>query len=252
MPSASAPRIENFEYPAGPEPYAPNWEGFLTTETGNGPTRVGLADHAAVRHTEEQERARAEKTSEEESRRIFEAGRQQGFESGRNFEREAHAESEQKRASLAAQWLRQFDQERQRYLNSVEHEVVELALDIAARVLRREAQMDPLLLTGAVRVALGQLSATTQARLRVPAADFALWTETLAHLPNLALKPELTADPQMHAGGCVLETDLGSADLGIRAQLAEIERGFFDKAPPAKPAEEPATVPHGEAHGGRA
>jgi flagellar assembly protein FliH len=251
MPSASTPRIETFEYPAGPEPYAPNWEGFLTTDTDGNSTRAGVVEHSAIRRTEEQERARAEKASEEEARRIFEAGRQQGFESGRNFERGAHAESEQERASQAAQWLRQFDQERQHYLSAVEHEVVELALEIAARVLRREAQMDPLLLTGAVRVALGQLSATTQARLRVPAADFALWTETLAHLPNLALKPELTADPQMHAGNCVLETDLGSVDLGIRAQLAEIERGFFDKAQ-AKPAEEPATVPHGEARGGHA
>ena len=49
-------------------------------------------------------------------------------------------------------------QERDRYLHAVEHEVVKLALAVAARILRREAQMDPLLLTGAVRVALGQLS----------------------------------------------------------------------------------------------
>ncbi len=36
---------------------------------------------------------------------------------------------------------------------------MKLALAVAARILRREAQMDPLLLTGAVRVALGQLAA---------------------------------------------------------------------------------------------
>jgi len=39
-------------------------------------------------------------------------------------------------------------------MGAVEHEVVKLALAVAARILRREAQMDPLLLTGAVRVAL--------------------------------------------------------------------------------------------------
>ena len=39
-------------------------------------------------------------------------------------------------------------EERDRYLQAVEHEVVELALAVAARILRREAQMDPLLLTG--------------------------------------------------------------------------------------------------------
>jgi hypothetical protein len=34
----------------------------------------------------------------------------------------------------------------------------------------------------------------------------------------------------MRLGDCVIETELGSVDLGIRAQLGEIERGFFDRA----------------------
>jgi flagellar assembly protein FliH len=34
----------------------------------------------------------------------------------------------------------------------------------------------------------------------------------------------------MLLGDCAIETDLGSVDLGIRAQLGEIERGFFDRA----------------------
>jgi flagellar biosynthesis/type III secretory pathway protein FliH len=34
----------------------------------------------------------------------------------------------------------------------------------------------------------------------------------------------------MRLGDCVIETRMGSVDLGIRAQLGEIERGFFDRA----------------------
>ena len=34
----------------------------------------------------------------------------------------------------------------------------------------------------------------------------------------------------MRLGDCVVETELGSVDLGIRSQLGEIERGFFDRA----------------------
>ena len=34
----------------------------------------------------------------------------------------------------------------------------------------------------------------------------------------------------MRLGDCVIETALGSVDLGIRSQLGEIERGFFDRA----------------------
>jgi flagellar assembly protein FliH len=47
-------------------------------------------------------------------------------------------------------------------------------------------------------------------------------------MPNLPLRPQLVGDDAMQAGECTLETHLGSVDLGVRAQLAEIERGFFD------------------------
>ena len=90
--------------------------------------------------------------------------------------------------------------------------------------------MDPLLLTGAVRVALGQLAATTEVRLRVPADDLELWAEAIKLLPNLAVKPTLVAGEGMRLGDCEIEAGVGSVDLGIRAQLGEIERGFFDRA----------------------
>ena len=34
----------------------------------------------------------------------------------------------------------------------------------------------------------------------------------------------------MRLGDCMVETELGTVDLGIRSQLGEIERGFFDRA----------------------
>jgi flagellar assembly protein FliH len=90
--------------------------------------------------------------------------------------------------------------------------------------------MDPLLLTGAVRVALGQLAESTEVRLRVPADDLELWAEAIKLLPNLASKPTLVAGEGMRLGDCEIEAGVGSVDLGIRAQLGEIERGFFDRA----------------------
>jgi flagellar assembly protein FliH len=170
----------------------------------------------------------------EETRRSFEAGRERGRQEGRQAEHEAQAASQsaadEKRRRQATELIASFTEERDRYLSVVEHEVVNLALAVAARILRREAQMDPLLLTGAVRVALGQLSGSTQARLLVPAAELDLWSEAIALVPNLAVKPVVVAGEGMLLGDCVIETKLGSVDLGIRAQLGEIERGFFDRA----------------------
>lgn len=124
--------------------------------------------------------------------------------------------------------IAEFAAGRDGYLERVEQEVVRLALSIAARILHREAQMDPLLLAGAVRVALGQLSGTTEVRLIVPAREQELWSDMLRLMPRLPLRPELVADDTLSAGECRIETQLGNIDLGVRSQLAEIERGFFD------------------------
>ena len=142
----------------------------------------------------------------EEVQRAFEAGRERGIQEGRAAEREALAAGakakDAARIEQAARLVEGFHAERERYFEAVEPEVVKLALAVAARILRRESQMDPLLLSGAVRVALGQLSASTQVRLRVPSADLELWKDTIAHLPNLAVKPTVVWR-RKHAAGRV-------------------------------------------------
>jgi flagellar assembly protein FliH len=174
------------------------------------------------------------KQSADEALQSFEAGRERGRQEGRQAEREAQAtaltaEAERYKRQLTA-LAAKFSEERDRYLAAVEQEVVKLALAVAARILRREAQMGPLLLTGAVRVALGHLAASSEVELRVPAAELELWKEAIAHLPHVAMKPAVTAGEEMRLGDCVIESKVGTVDLGVRSQLAEIERGFFDRA----------------------
>jgi len=238
-------RIEVFEYPVYSNGSAdasgmPAWEEFgageNATASGNPAQEEGGDRLMAVRSAEFDARLA------EDTRRSFEAGRERGRQEGSQAEREAQAAAtaaaEQRRIQQAAALIESFSEERDRYLQAVEREVVELALAIAARILRREAQMDPLLLTGAVRVALGQLSASTEVQLLVPPAELDLWTDAIAALPRLSVKPTVTAGEGMRLGDCVVETALGSVDLGIRSQLGEIERGFFDRAGSTSP--EPA------------
>ena len=228
-------RIEAFEYPAGPDaPSLPEWNGWENVEDVAPNTSVSPSMDATAGTINPRMRAEFEARIADEKRRAFESGREQGRQEGQKAERDAQngsqAASQRQRMQQAAELLECFTQARDRYFSTVEHEVVKLALTVAARILRREAQMDPLLLTGAVRVALGQLSQSTQVRLRVPSAEFDLWNEAITHVPNLAVKPTVIADEGMRLGDCVIETELGSVDLGIRAQLGEIERGFFDRA----------------------
>jgi flagellar assembly protein FliH len=228
----AAGEIELFEYPVCADaPPLPAWNGWEEATEAAAPTEPARA--RAKSPAAPETKAEFDERLAEETRRSFEAARERGRQEGRQAEREAQAAAleaaQQERGRQAAELIGSFAQERDRYLRAVEHEVVRLALAIAARILRREAQMDPLLLTGAVRVALGQLAGTTEVRLRAPAAELELWTEAIALLPNLALKPTVIAGEGMRAGDCAIETALGAVDLGIRAQLAEIERGFFDR-----------------------
>ena len=143
--------------------------------------------------------------------------------------RDWEQETEQRLAEERAMVLKacdEFARERTRYFAAVEAQVVKLALAIAARVLHREARMDPLLLSGAVRVALEKVEEESETRLRVPVNEVAMWSaEFEANGPGAV---RVIADEGMARGECVLETSVGTVELGIEAQLGEIERGFFD------------------------
>ena len=235
VPAVQVPSVQVFVYPSGSSLGAgagsPCSKTYVTAFPLAGAN--GKPDDESQRGTLDPARAEFDRRLAEDTRRSFEAGREQGRVEGRQAEREAQASAvvtaERERIRKAAELVESFTCERDRYFARVEREVVGLALAIAARILRREAQMDPLLLTGAVRVALGQLAESTSARLVVPPAELDLWKETIAHAPNLAVKPSVVPGEGMRVGECAIKTDLGSVDLGIRSQLGEIERGFFDR-----------------------
>jgi flagellar assembly protein FliH len=131
---------------------------------------------------------------------------------------------EERRVVLKA--CEEFVRERARYFAGVEAEVVKLALAIAARVLHREATLDPLLLTGVVRVALEKVAEDSAMVLRVPAGAIEMWREVFVASPESSL--QIVGDERLSAGECVLDTNVGRVELGVSAQLEEIERGFFD------------------------
>jgi flagellar assembly protein FliH len=119
----------------------------------------------------------------------------------------------------------QFARERAKYFADVEAEVVRLALSIAARVLNREAEFDPLLLRGAVKVALDKVREESSVTLRVPEEQADDW-KRVAQDAQVAVT--VVGDQRLVVSECVLETSVGRVELGVKAQLIEIERGFFD------------------------
>ena len=132
-----------------------------------------------------------------------------------------------KHSELIQAALERFIEERQNYFNRVESDVVHLALAIAAKILHRESQVDSMLVAALVRVAVQQLHDGSRVTVRVAASDFARWKAFFAN-PLNGTTVEVADDAHLAAGDCVLETDLGSANFSIDAQLKEVEQGFFD------------------------
>lgn len=153
-----------------------------------------------------------------------ELGRQAGLaEASQSFEQELVRE----RAVLASA-LAQFAQERAAYYTRLETDVVGLALSMARKILHREAQVDPLLLAGIVRVALEKIEGATGTVLVVNPQIASDWRRYMARHMEPGDVPEILEDPALEPDHCQLRTTMGTADLGVEIQLKEIEHGFMD------------------------
>lgn len=131
------------------------------------------------------------------------------------------------RAEIAAA-IRTFAVERSVYYKQVEGDIVQLSLNIARRILHREAQVDPLLLAGIVRVALDQLEAGTKTTVRVHPQQATEWKGFFSlHLEPQEV-PDVVEDLTLEPGRCVIQTALGRTELGLEVQFQEIEKGLLD------------------------
>jgi flagellar assembly protein FliH len=131
------------------------------------------------------------------------------------------------RVALAAA-LAEFAQGREVYYQRIEGEIVRLVLSIARKVLHRESQVDPMLLTGMVRVALERIAQGTVVTLKVPPSQAESWRTAVRSMPRKDLTIEVVADESLNVPSCVILTEMGSTEVSLEAHLEEIERGFLD------------------------
>jgi len=130
------------------------------------------------------------------------------------------------RAPIAAA-LTAFEVQRTEYYARVEAEIVQLALAIAAKILHREAQVDPMLVAALVRITIEKMREGSSVTVRVGTGRARQWKEYFAGQSGVA-KIEVVEDPELTDHDCLLETELGVANFGLDTQLKEVERGFFD------------------------
>jgi flagellar assembly protein FliH len=148
--------------------------------------------------------------------------RELGRVEGENIARVHFEEDVKKERERVGQWLGEFQSEKNRYFESIEGEVVQLAMAVARRILHREANVDPDLLAGLVRYTLEKLRDGTKVKIRTNAAD----ADQLRR--QLGEKVEIVTDAEVGPHCCVLVTEIGTTAISVDEQLKEIERGLAD------------------------
>jgi flagellar assembly protein FliH len=116
---------------------------------------------------------------------------------------------------------------RPRIRRETERELVELALMIARRVLRREIGVDPDAIGGLLHAALEKTSLREVVEVRTHPDHKAALEQRLRGV-EAGVRIALKADPRLEPGAVVVETLHGEIDASVETQLAEIQRGMAD------------------------
>lgn len=121
--------------------------------------------------------------------------------------------------------IREIEKSRQAWLTQWERSAIDLAARMAERVTRRELAAEPQISQALVREALELAAGSPEVRLHLNPADhaaLAAFTQELTKSCARLAPTEIVSDPKVSPGGCRVETQFGSIDQTIEAQLARL------------------------------
>ena len=150
-----------------------------------------------------------------------------GFAEAEAALKQASQQRSNREAARIATTIAHFEQTRKEYFARVEAEVVQLALTIAGKILHRESQVDRLLVAALVQIALSQLREGAAATIRLRPEETGRWRNHFA-AAGLSVEVKIIDDADLAIGDCLLETEMGTVNFSLDAQLKELERGFLD------------------------
>jgi flagellar assembly protein FliH len=116
------------------------------------------------------------------------------------------------------------------FYRSAERQVVDLALQIAQKVIEREVENMPDLAIHVIRAALEEMDARTAVRVRVSPDDEDLLRRRWAQVvpPGIgADRIELVKDERVQSGGAIIETNHGQVDAQLETKLAQLGNALW-------------------------
>jgi len=148
-----------------------------------------------------------------------------GYEQGERAGAEAGGKRADAMLRRLAQTLDELAELRRVMIRETERQMVELALAIARRIVRREVALDQDLTGTMARLALERLGERTTATVRLHPDDLAM---AGGHKDTWAgSHVTIVGDAAVSRGGCRVESDFGFVDASIDAQFREVARALL-------------------------
>lgn len=121
---------------------------------------------------------------------------------------------------------------RDKVLRESEDELVRLIILVARKVILKEVAQDRSILSEVVRNAVAGISERDEITIRLNPDDYALVSADRGDLLNRELvtdRMRIKPDPTMLPGFCQVDTEMGTIDASIDAQLDEIYRRLLEE-----------------------
>ncbi len=169
--------------------------------------------------------AEARQEAELKIQEAYAEGLRRGTEAGEAQGLAAFEESVGQAAQTIGEAVSSLREARESFLETLEPEVLSLAIRIATQVLRREIRSDPELVRSTVRAALEHLADRESMTIRVNSRDLEVLREhnvTLLDGVEGAEHLEVLADESIESGGCVVESESVHVDATVESQLQRI------------------------------
>ena len=170
-------------------------------------------------------------TARNEAQRIRDDAYKDGYDTGR-------AEAVGEAGGEAAKLLKTLKElnvelrnEEQRMIAEIEPQLVELAVQIAEKILHRELTQDAEAVRTTVTAALNKLTDRDRVTIRANPADVALLKEfklDMAASFDGVREVKVVDDENIARGGCIVETDMLRVNGDIGGQLKEIQQQLME------------------------
>jgi flagellar assembly protein FliH len=168
----------------------------------------------------------------EQAESIAQGAREQGFEVGYNEGIERAEAAVLERLAIAEHLVQQVREAREQALASCERDLVELAFQIAEKVVRQRVAADPDATVGVLEHALRKAFVRDGLTVLCNPADLerlAGASERLQMRVGSLTGLSLIGDRRISQGGVVVRTDAGDIDATIESQLERLRDLLFDE-----------------------